>query len=90
MSRHIIPSRSPEHVVVVGLDESLGRYFLYVFNKAAFGTEAEDDGNVDLHSVSPQELPEVDHLAEAATPYAELAPATRRRLYLDREIRRMR
>ncbi len=74
----------------MGWDEPLRSHFPYVFNKAALGSEEEDDGIVDLHGVSPQELPEVDHLAEAATPYAELAPATRRRLYLDREIRLMR
>jgi hypothetical protein len=77
MSRYVIPSLNPDHLVTVGFDASLPSFFLQVDSYAA---PREEDVWL---GTAPHALPTVAALIEVTRPYAILSPQIQAWLHID-------
>ena len=87
MSRHEISARNPAHKVIVGWHQPLRTYFVQVIDRRE--TVGDDDRRMILWAGKrPNELHEIDKLAQKLAKFADLAPEMRARLCGDKHAGR--
>lgn len=84
MSRHSLPTNTEytDCWVVVGWDRPLTTFFAQVFRRAS--KPNEDDDEILWIGASRGEIPDVETIKHAVTPYATLSREIARQLQIDR------